>query len=140
MLQPRGAGYGDIVLEQTARRTTMLEMRPYGLQNDKERCQWNALLATVEQRLVLGAKHQGMLVEDLSEYLYERSTGHIGSLMELIRRGCARAVRTGTETLNRKMLDSFRIDSAAEKARKELAAAFRTRRLRARSARPPRVS
>ncbi|WP_413540656.1 hypothetical protein [Mycobacterium intracellulare] len=49
-----GAGYGDIVLEQTARRTTMLEMRPYGLQNDKERCQWNALLATVEQRLVLG--------------------------------------------------------------------------------------
>ncbi|BCO45664.1 hypothetical protein MINTM008_15840 [Mycobacterium intracellulare] len=135
-----GAGYGDIVLEQTARRTTMLEMRPYGLQNDKERCQWNALLATVEQRLVLGAKHQGMLVEDLSEYLYERSTGHIGSLMELIRRGCARAVRTGTETLNRKMLDSFRIDSAAEKARKELAAAFRTRRLRARSARPPRVS
>jgi hypothetical protein len=135
-----GAGYSDIVLEQTARRTTMLEMRPYGLQNDKERRQWNALLATVEERLVLGSKRPGMLVEDLSEYLYERSTGHIGSLMELIRRGCARAVRTGTETLSRTVFDSFKIDSAAEKARKELAAAFRTRRLRARSARQPRAS
>jgi AAA domain len=135
-----GAGYSDIVLEQTARRTTMLEMRPYGLQNDKERRQWNALLATVEERLVLGSKRPGMLVEDLSDYLYERSTGHIGSLMELIRRGCARAVRTGTETLTRTLFDSFKIDSAAEKARKELAAAFRTRRLSTRPSRHPRAS
>jgi len=135
-----GAGYSDIVLEQTARRTTMLEMRPYGLQNDKERRQWNALLATVEERLVLGSKRPGILVEDLSDYLYERSTGHIGSLMELIRRGCARAVRTGTETLTRTVFDSFKIDSAAEKARKELAAAFRTRRLSTRPSRHPRAS
>jgi hypothetical protein len=129
-----GAGYSDIVLQQTARRTTMLEMKPYGLDNDTQRRQWNALLATVEERLVLGSKRPGMLVDDLLEYLYERSGGHIGSLMELIRRGCARAVRTGTETVNRKILDTIKIDSAAEKARKELAAAFRTRRLQARTA------
>jgi hypothetical protein len=129
------ADYQAIRLEQTARRTTMLQMRPYRLKNDKERRQWNTLLATVEERLILGSKRPGMLAEDLSEYLYARSTGHIGSLMELIRRGCARAVRTGGEALSREVFDTIKIDSAAEKAREELDAAFRTRRLHTRTAR-----
>jgi hypothetical protein len=127
------ADYYAIRLEQTARRTTMLQMRPYRLTNDKERRQWNTLVATVEERLILGSKRPGMLTDDLSEYLYARSTGHIGSLMELIRRGCARAVRTGGEALSREVFDTIKIDSAAEKARKELDAAFRTRRLHTRT-------
>jgi hypothetical protein len=127
------ADYYAIRLEQTARRTTMLQMRPYRLTNDKERRQWNTLVATVEERLILGSKRPGMLTDDLSEYLYARSTGHIGSLMELIRRGCARAVRTGVEALSREVFDTIKIDSAAEKARKELDAAFRTRRLHTRT-------
>jgi hypothetical protein len=84
--------------------------------------------SVLEQRLVLGAKRPGMLADDLSEYLFIRSTGHIGSLMDLIRRGCAKAIRTGSESLNKKLFDSIRIDSAAEKARGELLVAFRTRR------------
>jgi hypothetical protein len=128
------AGYKDILLEQTTRRTTMLEMRSYGLDTEQDRRQWRTLLSTIEERLVLGSKRPGMLAEDLSDYLYERSTGHIGSLMELIRRGCARAIRTGVETLNQKLFESFKIDGAAEKARKELALAFRTRRLRSKPA------
>ncbi|MGA7815383.1 AAA family ATPase [Caballeronia sp.] len=127
------ADYQAIRFEQTARRTTMLQMRPYRLTNDKERRQWNTLVATVEERLILGSKRPGMLTDDLSEYLYTRSTGHIGSLMELIRRGCARAVRTGGEALSRELFDTIKIDSAAEKARKELDAAFRTRRLHTRT-------
>jgi len=118
----------DELLSQTSRRTTVLAMNPYGIKTDQQRREWHNLLATIEQRLVLGNKHVGMLAEDLSDYLYERSTGYIGSLMELIRRGCVRAIRSGVETLNRNLLDLVKIDTAAEKARKELAAAFRTRR------------
>ena len=117
------------VLAQTSRRTTVLEMNPYSLDTERQRREWRTLLTTIEQRLILGNKHVGMLAEDLSDYLYVRTTGHIGSLMELIRRGCTRAIRTGVETLNRKLLETVKIDSAAEKARKELAAAFRTRKL-----------
>lgn len=124
-----GISYDDAVLAQTTRRTTMLEMRPYAISTERGRRQWRQLLMTVEQRLILGSKRQGMLVDDLSDYLFERSTGHIGSLMELIRRGCTRAIRTRTETLNRELFESFKIDSAAERARRELAVAFRTRRL-----------
>lgn len=108
--------------------TTTLEMQPYDIDTEPGRRQWHQLLATIEQRLILGGKRQGMLADDLSDYLYERSSGYIGSLMELIRRGCARAIRMRTETLNRAPLESFKIDSAAERGRQELAVAFRTRR------------
>lgn len=135
-----GAGYKDIVLEQTTRRTTMLEMLPYQVDTERGRRQWRTLLATIEERLVLGSKRPGMLAVDLSDYLFIRSTGHIGSLMELIRRGCAKAIRTGAEALNQKLFDSIKIDSAAEKARQELAVAFRTRRLTTRPTRQAHAS
>jgi len=123
-----GVRYKDMVLEQTTRRTTVLDMLPYVLETQRHRQQWHTLLVTLEQRLVLGAKRPGMLADDLSDYLFIRSTGHIGSLMDLIRRGCAKAIRTGSESLNKKLFDSIRIDSAAEKARGELLVAFRTRK------------
>ncbi len=125
------AQYNDMVLEQTTRRTIMLEMHPFGINSERQRRQWRTVLTTIEDRLALAAKRPGMLADELPEYLYERSTGHIGSLMELIRIGCARAIRTGAETLNQRVFDSFKIDSAAERARKELATAFRTRKLTA---------
>jgi AAA domain len=123
-----GASYKDIVLEQTTRRTTMLHMLPYQIDTELGRRHWRTLLTTIEERLILATKPPGMLAEVLSDYLFIRSTGHIGSLMELIRRGCAKAIRTGTETLNERLFDSIKIDSAAEKARQELAVAFRTRK------------
>ena len=49
--------------------------------------------------MVLADKRPGMIVDDLSDYLFARSTGHIGSLMTLINRGCQRAVRSGAENL-----------------------------------------
>lgn len=123
------AGYKDIVLEQTTRRTTMLDMLPYEIKSERGRRHWRTLLVTLEDRLVLGSKHPGMLANDLSDYLFVRSTGHIGSLMELLRRGCVKAIRSGAETLKKSIFESIKIDSAAEKARQELQAGFRTREL-----------
>jgi hypothetical protein len=124
-----GTSYDDAVLAQTMRRTTMLDMQPYAITTERARRQWRTLLVTIEQRLILGSKHPGMLADGLSDYMFIRSTGHIGSLMELIRRGCAKAIRTGVETLDQKLFDTIKIDSAAERARRELEVAFRTRRL-----------
>ena len=120
----------DTVLAQTTRRTTMLEMRPFD--NDDERgCrEWRRLMTALEQRIVLSEKYPGMLTDELSDYLFKRSTGHIGSLMTLIERGCQRAIRSGTEALTQPLLDTIKIDSAAEQARRELGLAYRTRRLR----------
>ncbi len=90
------------------------------------------MLLALEQRLVLTEKHPGMLADDLSDYLFARSTGHIGSLMTLINRGCQRAVRTGVERLDQELMDRVKNDEASEAARLELQAALERRRLTSR--------
>jgi hypothetical protein len=37
------------------------------------------MLLAIEQRLVLAGKHPGMLADELSDYLFARSTGHSAS-------------------------------------------------------------
>jgi hypothetical protein len=124
-----GSSYEDAVIAQTGRRTTRLDMRPFAIGTDDGRREWRELLLAVEQRIVLADKYPGMLANDLSDYLFARSTGHIGSLMTLINRGCQRAVRTGAEVVNRELLDRVKNDAASEKARQELQTAFDARRL-----------
>ena len=59
-----------------------------------------SLLKATEQQIVLARARPGMLVE-IADYLFDRSTGHIGSYFSLITRGCYRAIRTGEETITR---------------------------------------
>lgn len=127
-----GDSYTNAVLAQTGRRTTALDMRPFTVDTDTERREWRQMLLAIEQRLVLAEKYPGMLADELTDYLFARSTGHIGSLMTLINRGCQRAVRTGTERLSQDLLDSVKNDAAAETARRELEAAIRARRITSR--------
>lgn len=124
-----GHSYEDAVIAQTGRRTTKLDMRPFAIDTDEGRREWRQLLLALEKRIVLADKHPGMFVDDLSDYLFARSTGHIGSLMTLINRGCQRAVRSGAEVLSRELMDRVKNDAASEKARQELEAAFEARRL-----------
>ncbi|WP_416976965.1 TniB family NTP-binding protein [Streptomyces sp. T028] len=115
---------GDITLAQTARRTTPLTMEPFTVTNDKHRREWRRLLLALEERIVLCRKFPGMLADALSDYLYIRTGGHIGSLMTLVNRGCQRAARTGVELLNEDLLDQVKLDAAAERARAALAKKF----------------
>ncbi|WP_367324529.1 TniB family NTP-binding protein [Streptomyces sp. HUAS ZL42] len=119
---------GDVTLAQTARRTTPLSMERFLMDDDKCRRDWRNLLLWLEKRIVLAGKFPGMLADDLSDHFYARTKGHIGSLMTLVNRGCQRAVRTGTERLDEELLNSVKIDAAAEKAREQLEASLRARR------------
>lgn len=127
-----GDSYEDAVLAQTGRRTTRLGMDPFLIKTDEGRRDWRNTLLAIEQRVVLADKYPGMIADELSDYLFARSTGHIGSLMTLINRGCQRAVRTGSERLDAVLLDQVKNDAAAEKGRKELEAAFSAGRLTSR--------
>ncbi|MUL67062.1 AAA family ATPase [Mycobacterium sp. CBMA 234] len=124
-----GTSYEDSVMAQTGRRTTKLNIHPFEIKTDQGRREWRHLLLALEQRVVLADKYPGMLADDLGEYLFARSTGHIGSLMTLINRGCQRAVRTGAEVLSRELMDLVKNDEASEKARQELQMAFETGKL-----------
>ncbi|MFD4880263.1 AAA family ATPase [Streptomyces sp. NPDC058420] len=130
-----GETSGDTALAQTSRRTTRLDMPPFTIGTDQGRRHWRQLLLALEQRIVLADTYPGMLADDLSDYLFARSTGHIGSLMTLVNRGCQRAQRTGAERLTRDLLDRVRNDEAAEQARRELECALEAGRVTSRSRR-----
>lgn len=136
-LLSEGHDHTDALLAQTGRRTTPLGMAPFLIDTEAARQDWRRLLLAIEQRLVLARKQPGMLAEQLGDYLFARSTGHIGSLMTLVNRGCQRAIRTSEERLTKELLDRVKIDAAAEKGRRELETALATGRLRSTPAPPP---
>lgn len=115
-------------LAQTARRWTRLHVPPFHLGTDEGRNQWLGLLKATERQLVLARARPAMLTE-LADYLFERTSGHIGSFITLITRGCFKAIRSGEERLTASMLNTVRIDEAAELARAPLAAAFAAGRM-----------
>jgi len=133
-----GMTTSEALFAQFGRRTTPLSLAPFLVETDAGRAQWRRLLLTIEHKLVLADTYPGMLADELSDYLYARSTGHFASLMTLIARGCLRAIRSGQERLSVELMDKVSNDAAAEDARQELAAAiaaglFTTRPTRAAS-------
>jgi AAA domain len=120
----------NTALAQTGRRWTRLELPPFEIVSVEGREQWQGLLKATERQLVLARARPGMLT-GLAGYLFERTSGHIGSFITLITRGCFKAIRTGQETLTSSLLDTVRIDEASEQARRQLAAAFAAGRLSA---------
>lgn len=126
--------YADGILGQSGRRITPITFREFSIHDDEHRMEWRQLLLAIEKRIVLARKHRGMLI-DLSDYLWERSTGRIGPLTTLINRGCQRAVRTGTEFIDHELLDRIPLDAASESRRTEIRTAIAQNRLTTRPAR-----
>jgi hypothetical protein len=76
---------------------------------------WQAVVATLEQALRLHRHTPGSLLA-LERYLYQRTTGMIGSLSHLIRAAAIDAINDGTEKISKKHLDGIRLDHAAQNA------------------------
>lgn len=102
---------------QLARRITPLGLEPFTIGDEAGRERWRGFLLSLEQRLVLAAKYPGMLADDLSDHLYARCSGHIGTLMSLIRLGCLRAIRSGTERLTNELMAQVKLDRDGERLR-----------------------
>ena len=81
-------------LAQTGRRWTRLELPPFEIASDAGRRDWQGLLKATERQLGLARARPGMLT-GLADYLFERTSGHIGSFITLITRGCVKAIRSG---------------------------------------------
>lgn len=110
------------MLAQTARRTTRFTVERF--ENDRR---WRAVIRTIDDALVLTQHEGGLMSDQLSDYLFARTSGHMGSLMTLINRASSRAIRTGVEALTFDVLESTQIDVAAENARTEEEARIRAR-------------
>ena len=142
-LYRQGLTFGEAVLGPTARRTTPHKFEPFDATSTSGDTEWRTVLHAVEGRLVLPKHRFGTLSDDLSDYLFARTTGYIGSLMTLLNRAATRAMRTGEEALTEELLEMTKIDRAADEERETSAAQLRVvRRNRERTADnvPPRKS
>jgi hypothetical protein len=123
-LLDEGLSGADAAFSQTARRWSVASLDPFEIATKSGRATWRQLLLGIVREVVLANAYRGMIVRDLSDYLFARSSGHFASLMSLVARGCYRAVKTGAEVLSVELLDAVRIDQAAESARVHLHAAL----------------
>jgi hypothetical protein len=114
-------GFGGAVLGPTARRTTSLSLKPYTIDSAAELKQWRSIIHAIERNLVLARHRDGTLTHQLAEYLFDRSTGYMGSLVTLINRAATRAIITGVEAITEEVLDDTVIDFAAEQQREAVA-------------------
>ena len=98
---------------QIASRFTVVAARSFGRATRREREQWQALVATMEQTLRLRGHRRGSLPR-LAGYLHDRTGGMIGSLSSLVRAAAVDAIITGAEQITRAGLDDVVLDHAAE--------------------------
>lgn len=103
----------DAAYAQTSRRATRCEISPFSIATDAGMRAWVALLAALEEHLVLAEARPGMLT-DSAELLYARTQGSIGSLTNLLDHACYRAIATGTETIDEDLLMGVAGDYAAD--------------------------
>jgi hypothetical protein len=94
--------------EQIAGRFSMIRTGPF-----PRGAQWTALIAALEDSLRLHRHHPGAL-PGLGQYLHQRTSGTIGSLLRLVRSAAVQAILDGTERITRKTLDAIDVDAAAD--------------------------
>lgn len=128
--------------EQSKRRAQIgdrfrhFEVEPLGIDTEAGAREWLRLLSAISNDLVLIIPGEPLAGPELREYVYQRTAGSIGRVMELVRGGLAKAMleerRRGGRPhgLTRELLDSVPLSRAAEKAR--------TTKVRSNGARNPR--
>lgn len=98
-------------ISQISGRFGLCDMPLNEIETQQGRDDWDSLLATIGDRLVLLSKRDGDL-PDLADYLYRRTGGITGELMDLLRRGANTAVG-GPERISRSLLDKVTLSQRA---------------------------
>lgn len=98
---------------QTSRRATRCAVEAFRIDNEAGYRAWMALLRALEKHIVLADARDGMLTDEARE-IFRRTQGNINSLTTLLDRACHRAIRSGSETIDRSIIDRVLLDNAAE--------------------------
>jgi Bacterial TniB protein len=97
---------------QLARRFTPLKASPSNYSTIAQRQEWAMLIEGFERALRLHAHKPGSLLP-LADYLYARTGGYIVSLSHLIREAAIKAILTGSERIDERLLETVELDHAA---------------------------
>ncbi|MFE7115177.1 TniB family NTP-binding protein [Streptomyces sp. NPDC057654] len=99
---------------QIAGRFTVIPAAPFSYASGTGQKAWQSLVGTLESMLRLH-HHQPGTLTGLSEYLYHRSGGMIGSLSQLVRGAAVLAIEDCSERITEDLLETVPVDYAAER-------------------------
>ncbi|MCZ4657747.1 hypothetical protein O4090_17600, partial [Dietzia kunjamensis] len=111
-------------MDQTARRWTLVRGERISAADKSGQAEWKQLVATLESQLALCAHPPGQLV-DSWDLLYERTTGSVGTLVELLKRAAFLAMRNGAEQIDEQLINRTPLPVGADAARRATAAELR---------------
>lgn len=114
---------------QIAGRFVVVPATPFSHATATEQEEWRALVGTLESMLRLREHRPGTLT-GLSEFIFHRTGGMIGSLSQLIRGAAVLSIEDGSERITEELLTLVPVDYAAEQSEKRTAPAKRTTRRR----------
>lgn len=99
---------------QISGRFRVLELENFNYYDPSQFGDWLGLITAFEQRLLLLRQENGSLARDHGEYLYQRTGGHMQSLVNLLRPAALKAIESGAESITRELLDEIVIDRRGE--------------------------
>ncbi|MEU5898637.1 ATP-binding protein [Streptomyces venezuelae] len=102
---------------QIAGRFVVIPAAPFSHATAADQETWRALVGTLESLLRLHEHAPGTLTE-MSDYLFHRTGGMIGSLSQLIRGAAVLAIEDGSERITRELLELVPLDFAAEQTQR----------------------
>lgn len=114
---------------QIAGRFVVIPAAPFTHATAEDQDVWRALVGTLESTLRLHHHTPGTLA-GLSEYLFHRTGGMIGSLSQVIRGAAVIAIEDESERITEDLLQAVPIDYAAEQSEKRTAPARPARKRR----------
>ncbi|MFF0430589.1 AAA family ATPase [Streptomyces sp. NPDC053513] len=107
---------------QIAGRFVVVPATPFAHVTAEDQETWRALVGTLESTLRLHNHTSGTLT-GLSEYLFHRTGGMIGSLSQLVRGAAVLAIQDESERITEDLLEIVPVDYAAEQSEKRTAPA-----------------
>ncbi|MGW2840603.1 TniB family NTP-binding protein [Streptomyces sp. NPDC001493] len=137
---PATFGYAGIDIEsrglfagtrgrQIAGRFVVIPAAPFPYATTADKDAWRGLVGTLESMLRLHEHAPGTL-SAMSDYLFHRTGGMIGSLSQLVRGAAVLAIEDGSEAITQALLGIVPIDFAAEQSERLTAPAKSTGRRR----------
>ncbi|MBE1515193.1 TniB family NTP-binding protein [Nesterenkonia halotolerans] len=103
----------DAAFAQTSRRATRISVSPFRSTSTSGMRAWCDVLGAFERHLMLLHKKPRMLT-DLANELFDKTSGSIGSLTNILDRASLHAIASGEESINAATIAAVTGDNAAE--------------------------
>ncbi len=126
VLQGSNHGAMDVAARNSRGRWVRLDVPKFDIGTAQQRDEWLSVVDAFANRLRLAnaPTDPSWLADEFGDYLWERTQGYFNALVLLVNLASAAAIKNGTERIDRKLLDSRKVEFEVERQRPRRMAKF----------------